>query len=249
MALSQYLTLGRSGLRVSPLCLGTMTFGTEWGWGSEEADCGPILDAYLQAGGNFIFAPGCVCRWQRQGSPRHDRAIFADVKNLDSAVDIREIDSRAIGGKNQAGETQLGAAIRVKEARSGQRCFLGQVRRIICRARKPVADVINPSVKLLDDVLPCRGVARHTATDKGIDSLVVVQSALPKGVTPGPNPCTAKDLYEDAGPVVRPNRAAAATSFAQAVTRFRQNCNRAFGKSGHTDVGPFPPVYCELSYL
>ena len=54
MSLSQYLTLGRSGLRVSPLCLGTMTFGTEWGWGSGEAACGQILDAYLQAGGNFI---------------------------------------------------------------------------------------------------------------------------------------------------------------------------------------------------
>jgi aryl-alcohol dehydrogenase-like predicted oxidoreductase len=54
MSLTQYLTLGRSGLRVSPLCLGTMTFGTEWGWGSDEATCGPILDAYLQAGGNFL---------------------------------------------------------------------------------------------------------------------------------------------------------------------------------------------------
>ena len=66
--------------------------------------------------------------------------------------------------------------------------FLGQVRRIIWRAGKPVADVVNPPVILLDNLLPCRGVARHTATDKGIDSLVVVQSALPKGVTPGPNP-------------------------------------------------------------
>jgi len=54
MSLSQYVTLGRSGLRVSPLCLGTMTFGTEWGWGADEAVCGQILDAYVQAGGNFI---------------------------------------------------------------------------------------------------------------------------------------------------------------------------------------------------
>jgi len=54
MSLTHYLTLGRSGLRVSPLCLGTMTFGTEWGWGSDEATCGPILDAYLSAGGNFL---------------------------------------------------------------------------------------------------------------------------------------------------------------------------------------------------
>ena len=34
MPLTNYLTLGRSGLRVSPFCLGTMTFGEDWGWGS-----------------------------------------------------------------------------------------------------------------------------------------------------------------------------------------------------------------------
>jgi len=36
-SLATYHLLGRSDLRVSPLCLGTMTFGTEWGWGSDEA--------------------------------------------------------------------------------------------------------------------------------------------------------------------------------------------------------------------
>lgn len=34
--LADYYLSGRSGLRVSPLCLGTMTFGTEWGWGNTE---------------------------------------------------------------------------------------------------------------------------------------------------------------------------------------------------------------------
>ena len=33
-SLASYSCLGHSGLRVAPLCLGTMTFGTEWGWGS-----------------------------------------------------------------------------------------------------------------------------------------------------------------------------------------------------------------------
>jgi len=33
-SLASYSLLGKSGLRVSPLCLGTMTFGTEWGWGA-----------------------------------------------------------------------------------------------------------------------------------------------------------------------------------------------------------------------
>lgn len=54
MSLTDYRTLGRSGLRVSPLCLGTMTFGTEWGWGSPAESARSILFAYLDAGGNFI---------------------------------------------------------------------------------------------------------------------------------------------------------------------------------------------------
>ena len=53
-ALDHYVTLGRSGLRVSPLCLGTMTFGEEWGWGSTVDDSKAIIDAYLDKGGNFL---------------------------------------------------------------------------------------------------------------------------------------------------------------------------------------------------
>ncbi|MCE0484424.1 MAG: aldo/keto reductase [Methylacidiphilales bacterium] len=54
MNLNDYITLGRSGLKVSPLCLGTMTFGTEWGWGNDEAASKAIFDHYLDAGGNFF---------------------------------------------------------------------------------------------------------------------------------------------------------------------------------------------------
>ncbi|RJS27448.1 aldo/keto reductase [Corallococcus sp. H22C18031201] len=53
-SLSRYHLLGRSGLRVSPLCLGTMTFGTEWGWGSPKETAHQILARYLEAGGNFL---------------------------------------------------------------------------------------------------------------------------------------------------------------------------------------------------
>ena len=52
--LDHYRLLGRSGLRVSPLCLGTMTFGTDWGWGSDEETSRQIFDAYADRGGNFI---------------------------------------------------------------------------------------------------------------------------------------------------------------------------------------------------
>ncbi|KAF0094089.1 MAG: putative aldo/keto reductase [Puniceicoccaceae bacterium 5H] len=49
-----YQLLGRSGLRVSDLCLGTMTFGEEWGWGSNRDASRQIYDAFREAGGNFI---------------------------------------------------------------------------------------------------------------------------------------------------------------------------------------------------
>ncbi|MEM1423785.1 MAG: aldo/keto reductase [Planctomycetota bacterium] len=53
-ALDHYVTLGNSGLRVSPLCLGAMTFGAEWGIGVEEPESFELLEAYLSKGGNFI---------------------------------------------------------------------------------------------------------------------------------------------------------------------------------------------------
>ena len=54
MSLTDYRTLGRSGLRVSPMVLGTMTFGTDWGWGADEAEARRILDTYLDRGGNIV---------------------------------------------------------------------------------------------------------------------------------------------------------------------------------------------------
>lgn len=53
-SLNNYRLLGRSGLRVSPLSLGTMTFGSDWGWGADDAEAQRIFDAYVDRGGNFI---------------------------------------------------------------------------------------------------------------------------------------------------------------------------------------------------
>jgi aryl-alcohol dehydrogenase-like predicted oxidoreductase len=50
----RYKLLGRSGLRVSELCLGTMTFGDAWGWGAGQQVCREMFDFFLEAGGNFI---------------------------------------------------------------------------------------------------------------------------------------------------------------------------------------------------
>ena len=54
MALSDYVTLGRSGLRVSPMCLGAMTFGEDWNWGSSVAESEAIMARFFEKGGNFL---------------------------------------------------------------------------------------------------------------------------------------------------------------------------------------------------
>ncbi len=50
----KYSLLGKSGLRVSELALGAMTFGTEWGWGTEKNEARKMLDLYIDNGGNFV---------------------------------------------------------------------------------------------------------------------------------------------------------------------------------------------------
>jgi aryl-alcohol dehydrogenase-like predicted oxidoreductase len=62
MALNHYTTLGRSGLRVSPFCLGAMTFGEDLGWGSSVADSNRILDRFIERGGNFIDTANAYTR-------------------------------------------------------------------------------------------------------------------------------------------------------------------------------------------
>jgi aryl-alcohol dehydrogenase-like predicted oxidoreductase len=54
MPLNSYVTLGKSGLRVSPLCLGTATFGEDWGFGSTPEAADAILGRYRELGGNYI---------------------------------------------------------------------------------------------------------------------------------------------------------------------------------------------------
>jgi aryl-alcohol dehydrogenase-like predicted oxidoreductase len=52
--MTNYRLLGRSGLRVSELCLGTMTFGEDWGWGAGGGESRKIWDRFAESGGNFI---------------------------------------------------------------------------------------------------------------------------------------------------------------------------------------------------
>jgi aryl-alcohol dehydrogenase-like predicted oxidoreductase len=81
MPLNHFVTLGRSGLRVSPLCLGTMTFGQDWGWGSPPDEAARILDQYLDLGGNFIDTANVYTKG-------HSEKIIGD--NLGKATSKRQ---------------------------------------------------------------------------------------------------------------------------------------------------------------
>jgi aryl-alcohol dehydrogenase-like predicted oxidoreductase len=59
-----YSKLGRTGLKVSELCLGTMQFG----WTADEATSFAILDAFVDAGGNFVDTADIYSRWA-DGNP------------------------------------------------------------------------------------------------------------------------------------------------------------------------------------
>lgn len=74
MPLDHFITLGRSGLRVSPLCLGTMTFGEDFGWGASEEDSHAMMSAYLERGGNFIDTANIY-------TAGHSESIIGDYLN------------------------------------------------------------------------------------------------------------------------------------------------------------------------
>ena len=90
MPLNSYVTLGRSGLRVSPFCLGAMTFGEDLGlgggFGASVTDSEAMLSHYLEQGGNFIdtangYTSGhsekIIGDFFRQGKAKRDRAVIA----------------------------------------------------------------------------------------------------------------------------------------------------------------------------
>ncbi len=87
MSLSRYRTLGHSGLRVSPLCLGAMTFGEQWGFGADEEGSQRQLDLYADHGGNFIDAANIYTKGHSEriigewftagGAARRDRTVIA----------------------------------------------------------------------------------------------------------------------------------------------------------------------------
>jgi predicted aldo/keto reductase-like oxidoreductase len=85
--LAQYRLLGASGLRVSPMCLGTMTFGTNWKNTTGEVtrdEVEKIFDYYVSQGGNFIDASNRYHDGQTEqwiGEMIEERGIRDDVRS------------------------------------------------------------------------------------------------------------------------------------------------------------------------
>jgi aryl-alcohol dehydrogenase-like predicted oxidoreductase len=87
----RYRLLGRSGLRVSSICLGTMSFGEQWGFGADPETSHAVLDAYAEAGGNFLDTANkyhggqteqIIGDWLRDGVGRRNRTVLATKYTL-----------------------------------------------------------------------------------------------------------------------------------------------------------------------
>lgn len=105
MPLDSYVTLGRSGLRVSPFCLGTMTFGEDFGWGSSVKDSEAILDRYLDRGGNFIDTANLYTKG-------HSEAILGDHLAKDPGKRDRLVLATKFSANHYVGDPNGGGSSR-----------------------------------------------------------------------------------------------------------------------------------------
>jgi aryl-alcohol dehydrogenase-like predicted oxidoreductase len=103
MALDHYVTLGRSGLRVSPLCLGAMTFGEDFGWGSSVQESQEIMDRFIAAGGNFIDTANFYTK-------SHSEKIIGDHIGRDPAKRDRLVIATKFSGNLYPGDPNGGGS-------------------------------------------------------------------------------------------------------------------------------------------
>jgi len=105
MALNDYVTLGNSGLRVSPFCLGAMTFGEEWGWGSSVAESEAVMARFLERGGNFIDTANVYTKG-------HSEKIIGDFIGCDPGRRDRTVIATKFFGNLYNGDPNGGGASR-----------------------------------------------------------------------------------------------------------------------------------------
>jgi len=107
MPLNHYVTLGRSGLRVSPICLGAMVFGGDGdeAWGSSVKDSQRIIDRYLDLGGNFIDTANFYTRG-------HSEKIIGDHLTHDREKRDRVVIATKFSGNLYPGDPNGGGSNR-----------------------------------------------------------------------------------------------------------------------------------------
>jgi aryl-alcohol dehydrogenase-like predicted oxidoreductase len=103
MALTDYVTIGHSGLRVSPFCLGAMTFGEDWGWGSSAAESGAIMARFMERGGNFIDTANVYTKG-------HSETIIGDFIGRDRGTRDRVVLATKFFGNLYPGDPNGGGA-------------------------------------------------------------------------------------------------------------------------------------------
>lgn len=103
MPLDHYVTLGRSGLRVSPFCLGAMTFGEDLGWGSSVEESQSIMDRYIELGGNFIDTANFYTK-------SHSEKIIGDHIGRDAAKRDRLVIATKFSGNLYPGDPNGGGS-------------------------------------------------------------------------------------------------------------------------------------------
>ena len=110
----RYRLLGPSGLRVSELCLGTMSFGDAWGFGADEKEGHRILGEFAEAGGNFVDTANAYHEGQSEeilGSflgPNRDRWVVATKYTLA----MRPGDPNAAGNSRKNLRSSVEASLR-----------------------------------------------------------------------------------------------------------------------------------------
>jgi aryl-alcohol dehydrogenase-like predicted oxidoreductase len=186
MPLDHYVTLGRSGLRVSPLCLGSMTFGEDLGWGTSPAESVRIVEAFLDRGGNFIDTANIYTRG-------HSEVILGDCLGAVPRKRERVVLATKFYSSLYPGDPNAGGASR--------KAILGQLHESLRRLRTDYVDLywmhcwdhhtpIDETMRALDDIVAAGKVrylgfsdtpawktaeAQVTATLRGWTPLVALQ--------------------------------------------------------------------------
>ena len=149
MPLNQYVTLGRSGLRVSPFCLGAMTFGEEWGWGSSVEESEAIIARFVERGGNFIDTANVYTKG-------HSEKIIGDYIGHDRSRRDRLVIATKFFGNLYSGDPNGGGA--------GRKSLLAACEQSLRRLRTDYIDLywmhawdkftpIEETMRALDDLV------------------------------------------------------------------------------------------------